>query len=77
MKKIFEDENVRLVNKNGEKHGTIIPYFPGAGNFEVFYVIISMKNCLRIILRLVRIITAVKNYNFIVLVVLWQVSDRK
>ncbi|KAL1512664.1 hypothetical protein ABEB36_002222 [Hypothenemus hampei] len=35
MKKIFETENIRMINANGEKHGTITPRINDKENFEV------------------------------------------
>lgn len=35
MKKMFEQEEVRLINMNGEKHGTITPRINNKMNFEV------------------------------------------
>lgn len=35
MKKMFESENIRMINENGEKHGTITPRINDKENFEV------------------------------------------
>lgn len=35
MKTMFENENIRLINTNGEKHGTITPRINDKENFEV------------------------------------------
>ncbi|XP_066262147.1 CCA tRNA nucleotidyltransferase 1, mitochondrial isoform X2 [Euwallacea similis] len=35
MKKIFESENIRIINENGEKHGTITPRINNKENFEI------------------------------------------
>lgn len=35
MKKMFTTENVRMINMNGEKHGTITPRINDRENFEV------------------------------------------
>ncbi|CAH0551260.1 unnamed protein product [Brassicogethes aeneus] len=35
MKEMFEKENVRMINMNGEKHGTITPRINNKENFEV------------------------------------------
>jgi tRNA nucleotidyltransferase (CCA-adding enzyme) len=35
MKQIFQDENIRMINMNGEKHGTITPRINDKENFEV------------------------------------------
>ncbi|XP_030753461.1 CCA tRNA nucleotidyltransferase 1, mitochondrial isoform X2 [Sitophilus oryzae] len=35
MKKMFETENIRMINMNGEKHGTITPRINDKQNFEV------------------------------------------
>ncbi|KAH1007932.1 hypothetical protein HUJ04_005103 [Dendroctonus ponderosae] len=35
MKKMFETENVRMINANGEKHGTVTPRINDNENFEV------------------------------------------
>lgn len=34
MKAMFEAENIRMINMNGEKHGTITPRINGKENFE-------------------------------------------
>lgn len=35
LKEMFTNENVRMVNSNGEKHGTITPRINDKENFEV------------------------------------------
>ena len=35
MKEMFEKENIRMINMNGEKHGTITPRINDKENFEV------------------------------------------
>lgn len=35
MKEIFTKENIRMVNMNGEKHGTITPRINDKENFEI------------------------------------------
>jgi tRNA nucleotidyltransferase (CCA-adding enzyme) len=35
MKQMFQEENIRLINMNGEKHGTITPRINDKENFEV------------------------------------------
>lgn len=42
MKEMFTTENVRMINMNGEKHGTITPRINDKENFEVTTLRIDM-----------------------------------
>ncbi|XP_037949379.1 CCA tRNA nucleotidyltransferase 1, mitochondrial [Teleopsis dalmanni] len=43
MKKMFEEENVRLINAKGERHGTITPRINNKENFEVTTLRIDVR----------------------------------
>ena len=36
MKEMFNKENIRTINTNGEKHGTVTPRINNKENFEVY-----------------------------------------
>lgn len=43
MKTMFAENNIRLINLNGEKHGTITPRFESGGQYEVTTLRIDVK----------------------------------